>query len=86
MAMTVMALLAESDPTRFHSGAPLPPHFEYANILFHVDWVDWDDFQRVTRRPPPTFLLGGSQGWCDVGRTQQASSGRGRDVKMHSDP
>jgi hypothetical protein len=36
--------------------------------------------------PLQVFLVGESQESCDVGRTQKAFSGRGRDIKMHSDP
>jgi hypothetical protein len=39
------------NPTRFHPDE----HFEYANILFHVEWVDWGKFQQVTGRTPPTI-------------------------------
>jgi hypothetical protein len=42
--------------------------FEYANVLFPVDWVDWDDFNEVPGRQPPGT---GGRGVLGIQRCKQ---------------
>ena len=46
-------------------------YFEYANALFFVEWIDWDDFKSVTARQPPGIGTRGARGIVYCGQDPQ---------------
>lgn len=43
------------DHTPYEKTKDLQGHFDYANCLYFVDWVNWSDFEKTTECKPPNI-------------------------------
>jgi len=50
------------DHTPYKKQKDVQGYFEYANCLYFVDWIDWSDFENITKRKPPSIGAKGVPG------------------------